>query len=90
MYGVGLYAAVRLAVVDGGMSHHEAARQYIISPPLTGIPHAGLPVKLNSRSTAQGRSLSRANRREQFLLRKLFAMARHLMSSCSQTSGGLL
>ena len=25
MYGVELYAAVRLAVVDEGLSHHEAA-----------------------------------------------------------------
>ena len=90
MYGVEFYAAVRLAVVDASLSHHEAARQYIISPPLTGIPHVGLPVKLNSRSTARGRSLSQTNRREQFLLRKLFAMARHLMAGRSQTSGGLL
>ena len=27
MYGVELYAAVRLAVVDEGLSHHEAARR---------------------------------------------------------------
>ena len=26
MYGVELYAAVRLAVVDEGLSHHEAGR----------------------------------------------------------------
>ena len=35
MYDVELYAAVRLAVVDEGLSHHEAACRYIISPPLT-------------------------------------------------------
>ena len=28
MYGVELYAAVRLAVVDEGLSHHEAARRF--------------------------------------------------------------
>ena len=28
MYGVELYAAVRLAVVDEGLSHHEAGRQF--------------------------------------------------------------
>ena len=28
MYGVELYAAVRLAVVDGGLSHHEAGRRF--------------------------------------------------------------
>ena len=28
MYGVELYAAVRLAVVDEGLSHHEAGRRY--------------------------------------------------------------
>ena len=27
MYGVELYAAVRLAVVDEGLSHHEAGRR---------------------------------------------------------------
>ena len=28
MYGVELYAAVRLAVVDEGLSHHEAGRRF--------------------------------------------------------------
>ena len=28
MYGVELYAAVRLAVVDQGLSHHEAGRRF--------------------------------------------------------------
>ena len=28
MYGVEIYAAVRLAVVDEGLSHHEAARRF--------------------------------------------------------------
>ena len=28
MYGVELYAAVRLAVVDEGLSHHEADRRF--------------------------------------------------------------
>ena len=28
MYGVELYAAVRLAVVDEGLSHREAARRF--------------------------------------------------------------
>ena len=28
MYGVELYAAVRLAVVDEGLSHHEAAQRF--------------------------------------------------------------
>ena len=28
MYGVELYAAVRLAVVDEGVSHHEAGRRF--------------------------------------------------------------
>ena len=30
MYGVELYAAVRLAVVDEGLSHHEAGRRFSI------------------------------------------------------------
>ena len=30
MYGVELYAAVRLAVVDEGLSHHEAGRRFVI------------------------------------------------------------
>ena len=33
MYGVELYAAVRLAVVDEGLSHHEAARRFGIDRP---------------------------------------------------------
>ena len=28
MYGVELYAAVRLAVVDEGLSHHEVGRRF--------------------------------------------------------------
>ena len=28
MYGVELYAAVRLAVVDEGLSHHESGRRF--------------------------------------------------------------
>ena len=32
MYGVELYAAVRLAVVDEGLSHREAARRFGIDP----------------------------------------------------------
>ncbi len=28
MYGEELYAAVRLAIVDGGLSHHEAGRRF--------------------------------------------------------------
>ena len=33
MYGVELYAAVRLAVVDESLSHHEAARRFGIDRP---------------------------------------------------------
>ena len=33
MYGVELYAAVRLAVVDEGLSYHEAGRRFGICDP---------------------------------------------------------
>ena len=46
MYGVELYAAVRLAVVDEGLSHHEAGRRFGSDPhtgSLSSRQHAMLP-----------------------------------------------
>ena len=46
MYGVELYAAVRLAVVDEGLSHHEAGRQFGIgSTKIRGVKVADIDVE---------------------------------------------
>ena len=51
MYGVELYAAVRLAVVDEGLSHHEAGRRFGID---RRPPNSYLPRNQERRQTCAG------------------------------------
>ena len=70
MYGVELYAAVRLAVVDEGLSHHEAGRRFgidrrTVKKMLSYSAPPGYRRPNNPRLTAWAhRPLPRAGRRQ--------------------------
>ena len=57
MYGVELYAAVRLAVVDEGLSHHEAGRRFGIDRrTVKKMLSYSAPPGIGGRSRSGGRS----------------------------------